>query len=63
MAEQFFRARDRATKKVGTYADSFLKAWPDGYFILGPAEDTKTKKPSDRAASLVPKGTNPEGGA
>lgn len=59
-------ARDRANGEIREYEASFLDAWPSDYFrVPPPAGDAKaTKKPSDRAASLVPtEGTNLEGGA
>ncbi|MGC5078459.1 hypothetical protein [Agrococcus sp. DT81.2] len=62
MAE-LIRARDRDTGKVGEFTREFLDAWPNGYFILGPAEGAKTKKQAARSASTAPTGANPEGGA
>ena len=42
-------ARDNATGEVGQYTESFLGAWPGGYYRLT-EEQVKAAKPSTRAS-------------
>lgn len=67
MAEQLIRARDRATKKVGEYTEGFLRAWPNGYQILGPVEpkpkSTAAPKGDGTKRAARPAATAPDSGA